>query len=80
MPSRNARIGLILFGLYLLLYGGYVLINALAPETMESTPFAGVNLAIWYGMGLIVSAFLMAILYGALCGPDDADGSQGAGE
>jgi uncharacterized membrane protein (DUF485 family) len=67
MPSRNARIGLILFGLYLLVYAGYVLINALDPELMEWTPAAGVNLAIWYGMGLIAFAFLLALVYGFVC-------------
>lgn len=67
VEARNARIGLVLFFVYLLLYGGFVFINAYSPTTMESTPFAGVNLAILYGFGLIIAAFLMALLYGFLC-------------
>ena len=67
MASRNARIGLILFAVYLLFYGGFVGLNAFSPETMESTPVAGVNLAILYGFALIVVAFVLALLYGFLC-------------
>ena len=67
MQSRNSRIGLVLFLFYLLLYGGFVLINTFSPKTMEATPIAGVNVAILYGFGLIIAAFLLAIIYGVLC-------------
>lgn len=67
MSSRNSRIGLSLFAVYLLFYGGFVGLNAFSPETMEMTPVAGVNLAILYGFALIVVAFVLALLYGALC-------------
>ena len=72
MASRNARIGLVLFGVYLLLYGGFVFINAFSPDTMEQTPVAGVNLAILYGFGLIVAALVMAVIYGLVCRNEDA--------
>lgn len=78
--ARNARVGLILFSIYLVLYGGFVLLNAFAPTTMEATPIAGVNLAILYGFGLIVAAILMSFLYGYLCrveessAPSDREG------
>ena len=71
MNTRNARIGLILFTLYLLLYGGFVLLNTFAPQMMEWTPVAGVNLAILYGFGLIIAALVLALLYGILCGPSE---------
>ena len=73
MNSRNSRIGLILFFLYLLLYGGFVLLNAFFPETMEATPVAGVNVAILYGFGLIIAAFVLALVYGFLCGPSEGE-------
>lgn len=72
MANSNTRLGLILFGVYLSLYGGFVLLNAFSPETMELTPLAGINLAILYGVGLIVAAILLAFLYGFLAHPDDA--------
>jgi hypothetical protein len=34
---------------------------------MEARPLAGINLAVVYGMGLIVAAFLLALVYGWLC-------------
>jgi uncharacterized membrane protein (DUF485 family) len=64
---RNSRVGLVLFFIYLAFYAGFVLLAAVSPETMERTPWAGVNLAIWYGFALIAAAFLLALLYGALC-------------
>lgn len=64
--SRNARLGLVLFFIYLALYGGFVFLNAFSPKTMEWTPVGGINLAILYGFGLIIAALLMALLYGAL--------------
>ena len=67
MKTRNSRIGLALFLFYLLLYGGFVLLNAFSPTTMERTPIAGVNLAILYGFGLIIAAFVLALIYGLAC-------------
>ena len=64
--ARNARFGLILFFIYLLLYGGFVYLSAFSRETMART-YGGVNLAIWYGMGLIGTALLLACIYMALC-------------
>ena len=67
MQTRNARIGLVLFLIYLLLYVGFVGLNAFAPAIMERPALSGVNLAIVYGFALIVAAFLLALLYGWLC-------------
>jgi uncharacterized membrane protein (DUF485 family) len=77
-----SRLGLLLFAGYLLLYCGFVLLAAFAPEVMERLPFAGVNLAIWYGFGLIFAAIVVALIYGWACrgnveGSRDTDGSGG---
>ena len=45
----NTRLGLILFVSYLALYLGFVLINALRAQMMETIVVAGLNLAIVYG-------------------------------
>jgi uncharacterized membrane protein (DUF485 family) len=44
-----------------------MLINVFDPRLMETTPFAGVNLAIVYGFGLIIAALLLALVYAWLC-------------
>ena len=71
METRNARTGLVLFVFYLILYCGFVLVNAFAPEMMEKTPLSGslsgINLAILYGIGLILAALVLSLLYGFLC-------------
>ena len=65
--ARNARYGAILFIAYLLLYGGFVGINAFNPDAMDTIVLAGVNLAVIYGLGLILAALVMALVYGWLC-------------
>jgi uncharacterized membrane protein (DUF485 family) len=69
-PEQSAatvRLGRILFLFYLALYSGFVLLNAFAPRLMEETPFAGVNVAVLYGLALIFVAFFLALLYDWLC-------------
>ena len=46
MKPRSSGLGLILFTVYLLFYGGFVFINAFDPASMEKTPIAGLNLAV----------------------------------
>jgi hypothetical protein len=70
--SRNARIGLVLFCIYFLLYAGFILANVLKPAWMASTEipmdehvlyFGGPNLAIVYGIGLIFAALALSLVY-----------------
>ena len=79
--SSSARLGLILFGIYLFTYIVFVLMNALVPEMMEQTPLAGINVAILFGVGLILLAFVLSLLYGVLAGnsssaPAKTEGQQ----
>lgn len=68
-PERqfNTRLGLTLFAIYLVLYLGFVLINAFAADRMDTIVLAGLNLAIVYGFALIVFALVLAMIYGVLC-------------
>lgn len=72
--GRRARLGLVLFAVYFILYVGFMLLNVFDPSFMEKTPLAGVNLAILYGFGLIGAALLLALVYAWLCRP--ASGAQ----
>lgn len=80
MQSRNARLGLKLFAVYLVLYAGFVGINTFSTETMEAKPFAGINLAIWYGFALIVAAIVLALIYGVMCDPNDSPSTDSSPE
>lgn len=70
----NTRLGLILFFIYLLLYLGFVLISAFAPQQMDQIVAAGLNLAVVYGFALIAIAFVMAMIYGVMCRNDHEQG------
>jgi len=76
-PARryNTRLGLVLFGVYLVLYTGFVVLSAFAPSVMERVVLAGLNLAVVYGFALIVVAFVLAVVYGLLCRDDSESGA-----
>jgi uncharacterized membrane protein (DUF485 family) len=76
MPNSHGKLGLILFAIYLVLYGGFVVLNAFWPESMEYTPLAGVNVAIWYGFGLIVAALVLALIYGWFGASQESKGGR----
>lgn len=64
--ARNSRNGLILFAVYVAIYGTFVALNTFAPALMGA-PLVGLNLAIIYGFGLIIAALVLAAVYGFLC-------------
>jgi uncharacterized membrane protein (DUF485 family) len=51
-----------LFFVYVVFYAGFVAISAFKFDALR-TNIGGVNLAIVYGMGLILLAFLLALIY-----------------
>ena len=76
----NAKLGIILFLVYLAFYGGFVLVNAFQADLMDTVVFAGLNLAVVYGFALIVVAIVMSMVYGLWCKvePATAEGATGA--
>ena len=67
VSAANARSGLVLFFIYLAFYAGFMGLAAFAPQAMGQPVLGGVNLAITYGMALIVGALVIAALYMAAC-------------
>lgn len=67
LAARNARYGMVLFFVYLFIYGGFVTISAFWPEVMAREALLGVNLAIVYGFTLIAAAMFLALIYTWLC-------------
>ena len=55
-------IGKWLFLLYSLFYGSFIVINVISPKFM-SIDIGGLNIAIVYGIGLILFAILLAFAY-----------------
>jgi uncharacterized membrane protein (DUF485 family) len=75
--SRNARYGIVLFLTYSLIYASFVALSAFAPTVMAKPVLGGVNLAVACGFGLIILAFVLALLYMYLCGVRRGAGGQG---
>ncbi|MCC6796232.1 MAG: DUF485 domain-containing protein [Candidatus Hydrogenedentes bacterium] len=65
--NRNARYGLILFAVYVALYGGFVFLAVFRTPVMGTIVPGGANLAIAYGFALIGAALLLALVYVVLC-------------
>ena len=65
--SRSSRIGFGLFWIYVALYGGFIALVLFAPGLLAARPFGGVNLAIASGLGLIVAALVLAVVYMVAC-------------
>ena len=63
----KAKLGIKLFWLYFVIYAGFVGIAVFAAETMKTPVLAGANLAIIYGLALIVFAIILGLVYNHLC-------------
>jgi uncharacterized membrane protein (DUF485 family) len=57
---RASRVGLVLFALYVVLYGGFITLVLVRPDLVAERPWGGVNVAIASGLGLIVAAVVLA--------------------
>jgi uncharacterized membrane protein (DUF485 family) len=69
--SPNQRLGLVLFAIYFALYAGFIGITVYDYRIMARPVFAGINLAVTYGIGLIVAAIVLAVIYALLARHDD---------
>jgi uncharacterized membrane protein (DUF485 family) len=67
LVAHNTRMGVVLFIVYVLFYGGFVALSAFRHETMAQPFIAGVNLAVVYGFALIVAALVLAVIYMKVC-------------
>lgn len=65
--TSAGRIGPALFTIYCLFYGGFILLAAFKGALLRDVTLGGINLAVIYGFGLIIGAFVLALLYAVLC-------------
>ncbi|MFO7609732.1 MAG: DUF485 domain-containing protein [Candidatus Krumholzibacteriia bacterium] len=64
----KTRLGVVMFLIYCVVYAGFVLANVVDEgRAMQIIVVAGLNLAVVYGMGLIVLALVQALVYNHLC-------------
>jgi uncharacterized membrane protein (DUF485 family) len=65
--AHNTRMGVILFVVYVMFYGGFMALSAFWPEIMSKPFLRGANLAVVYGFALIVAALALALIYMKAC-------------
>lgn len=65
--AKKAKLGVWFFLIYSIFYVGFVVIGVVNYELLSQEVAFGLNLALFYGMGLIVFAVLLGILYNFLC-------------
>ena len=68
----KTRLGIAMFSVYALIYAGFVFINLIDPEIMETAMPGGINLAVAYGFGLIILPLFLAVIYNAKCNKKEA--------
>jgi uncharacterized membrane protein (DUF485 family) len=65
--KRKTRLGIWMFILYTIVYAIFVTIGVVNYEAMSNIVFAGLNLAVTYGFGLIVFAIILGLIYNWRC-------------
>lgn len=63
----KAKLGIKLFWIYSIIYMGFVGIAVFAPSKMKTPIIAGTNLALIYGLGLIIFAIVLGLVYNHAC-------------
>lgn len=65
--AYKQRLGVWMFLVYASIYAGFVAINLIDPTLMEKTVALGLNLAVFYGISLIIFALVLAVIYNLMC-------------
>jgi uncharacterized membrane protein (DUF485 family) len=65
--AHNTRMGVVLFTVYVIFYGGFMALSAFWPQVMSRPILGGANLAVIYGFALIVAALVLALIYMRVC-------------
>ena len=65
--ARKAKLGVKLFILYSIIYAGFVAIGVINYELMGKTVLGNQNLAIVYGIFLILFAIILGVIYNWRC-------------
>jgi uncharacterized membrane protein (DUF485 family) len=67
IERRKSAIGIQMTILYSVIYAGFVILSVFQPTWMGVRAVLGLNLAVTYGIGLILIAILFALVYNYLC-------------
>ena len=65
--EKKAKLGVVLFVLYSIIYSVFVAITVFNYEAMGKIVFANLNLAVVFGFSLIIFAILLGVVYNFVC-------------
>ena len=77
VTRQKSKLGVRLFFIYLICYAGFVVLGVFNYELLSTTVFSGLNLAVVYGIGLIVFAVIMGIIYNYYCTKYEDEAEKG---
>ena len=79
--AYKTRIGVYLVIFYGIVYTGFIVLNTFIPRVMTTPIIFQLNLAVFYGFGLIILAVIMGLVYNFLCSrkEDELKKQEGAG-
>lgn len=77
LTKRKSVLGIRLFFLYLICYAGFVVIGVFHYELLSVQVLGGLNLALAYGIGLIVFAVILGIVYNYYCSKYEDESEHG---
>jgi uncharacterized membrane protein (DUF485 family) len=63
--ARKTSVGILMFVIYAFVYAAFVIVTTINPNLMEIT-ILGQSLSIVYGLGLIVFALFLALIYNSI--------------
>jgi uncharacterized membrane protein (DUF485 family) len=75
--AYKRRLGVIMFIIYGAIYAAFVVVNVVVPQHMGDIVFAGLDIDVVYGFGLIVLALVLALFYNRACSRKEAELSGG---
>lgn len=67
VTKQKSSLGVRLFFIYSIFYVGFVILGVFHYELLSNTIFGGLNLAVVYGISLILFAFLLGVIYDYYC-------------
>lgn len=67
VTQQKSKLGIRLFFVYLIFYAGFVIIGVFNYELLSTSVLFGLNLAVVYGIGLIVFAVILGVIYNYFC-------------
>jgi uncharacterized membrane protein (DUF485 family) len=73
---RKTILGVRMTLLYSFVYGGFVGLSVFSPASMGGRAVLGLNLAVAYGLGLILLAIVFALVYNHLCRAPSQNGKE----